>query len=86
MFFLLRGDRDAASAGRNNGFGLFAINSTTCLIKDVSSSPVSIRREKELRGKDVEKEKRRVSVHAEEDILTGCVMVTKKRGEQASIK
>lgn len=43
-------------AGRNSGFGLFAVNSTMCLIKDFSSS-VLIRRGKELRGKDVEKEK-----------------------------
>lgn len=33
-------------AGRSRGFALFAVNCTTCLIKDFSSSPVSIHREK----------------------------------------
>lgn len=37
-------------AGRNSGFGLFAVNCTTCLIKDFSSSPVSIHREKRIEG------------------------------------
>lgn len=60
VFPLERGQERSISrekAGRNSGFGLFAVNSTTCLIKTFSSSPVSIRGEKELRGKDVKKEK-----------------------------
>lgn len=35
-------------AGRTSGFGLFAVNCTTRLIKDFSSSPVSIHREKRI--------------------------------------